>query len=156
MRRPAQVNQGNDTAVDTTAFTKPRFSQLPFKATRKRPVPVTDTFFCVPRLSAHESFRCTRAAEVLIALSSVSFYFTCLSLPADVLWGLFVTHSFLRHGPWGKNEYVTNEPQRTSVGKLHLSWLLVDGKTFLAPSCLALDQTKPIFQAENIEEEGWR
>ena len=64
VRLPAQVNQGNDTAVDTTAFTKPRFSQLPFKATRTRPVPVTDTFFCVPRLSAHESFRCTRA-EIL-------------------------------------------------------------------------------------------
>ena len=153
---PAQVNQGNDTAVDTTAFTKPRFSQLPFKATRKRPVPVTDTFFCVPRLSAHESFRCRRAVEALIALSSVSFYFTCLSLAADVLWGLFVTHSFLPHGPWGKNEYMTNESQRTSSGWLHLSWLLVDGKTFLAPSCLTLDQTKPIFQAENIEEEGWR
>ena len=135
---------------------RPRFSQLPFKATCKRPVPVTDTFFCVPRLLAHESFRCTSAAEVLIALSSVTFYCTCLSLPADVLWGLFVTHSFLPHGPWGRNECATNEPQRTSAGRLHLSWLLVDGKTFLAPSCLTLDQTKPIFQAENIEEEGWR
>ena len=98
MRVPAQVNQGNDTTVDKAAFTKPRFSQLPFKATRKRPVPVTDTFFCVPRLLAHESFRCTSEAEVLIALSSVTFYCTCLSLPADVLWGLFVTHSFLPHG----------------------------------------------------------
>ena len=156
MRVPAQVNQGNDTTVDKAAFTKLRFSQLPFKATRKRPVPVTDTFFCVPRLLAHESFRCTSATEVLIALSSVTFYCTCLSLPADVLWGLFVTHSFLPHGPWGRNECVTNEPQRTSAGRLHLSWLLVDGKTFLAPSCLTLDQTKPIFQAENIEEEGWR
>ena len=29
------------------------------------------------------------------------------SLPADVLWGSFVTHSF-----------VTNEPQRTSAGRL--------------------------------------
>ena len=45
VRVPAQVNQGNDTTVDKAAFTKPRFSQLPFKATRKRPVPVTDTFF---------------------------------------------------------------------------------------------------------------
>ena len=70
VRVPAQVNQSNNTAVDTTAFTKPRFSQLPFKATRKRPVPVTDTFFCIPRLSAHESFRCTRALfEFLLHLS---------------------------------------------------------------------------------------
>ena len=34
------------------------------------------------------------------------------SLPADVLWGSFVTHS---------NECVTNEPQRTSAGRL-LAW----------------------------------
>ena len=34
-----------------------------------------------------------------------------LSLPADVLWGLFVTHSFLPHGE--RNEYVTNKPHRT-------------------------------------------
>ena len=40
------------------------------------------------------------------------------SLPADVLWGSFVTHSFLPHGPWGRNECVTNKPQRTSVGRL--------------------------------------
>ena len=32
------------------------------------------------------------------------------SLPADVLWGSFVTHSFLPHGPWGRNECVTSEP----------------------------------------------
>ena len=31
------------------------------------------------------------------------------SLPADVCWDSFVTHS---------NECVTNEPQRTSVGRL--------------------------------------
>ena len=31
------------------------------------------------------------------------------SLPADVRWGSFVTHSFLPHGPWGRNERVTNE-----------------------------------------------
>ena len=86
----------------------------------------------------------------------LSFYCTCLSLPADVLWGSFVTHSFLPHGPWGRNECVTNESQRKSAGRLHLSRLLVNGKTFLAPSCLTHDQRKPIFQAENIEEEGWR
>ena len=51
---------------------------------------------------------------------------------------------------------MTNEPQRTYAGKLHLSWLLVNGKTFLAPSCLTRDQRKPIFQEENVEEEGWR
>ena len=32
------------------------------------------------------------------------------SLPADVLWGSFVTHSF--------HECVTNEPQRTSAARL--------------------------------------
>ena len=42
------------------------------------------------------------------------------SLPADVLWGSFVTHSFLPHGPWGRGtvgeiECVTNEPIRTSA-----------------------------------------
>ena len=42
------------------------------------------------------------------------------SLPADVLWGSFVTHSFL---PWGRNECVTNEPQRTSAGRLIWAWL---------------------------------
>ena len=40
------------------------------------------------------------------------------SLPADVRWGSFVTHSILPHGPWGRNECVTNEPQRTSAGRL--------------------------------------
>ena len=37
------------------------------------------------------------------------------SLPADVLRGAFVAHSFLPHG---KNECVTNEPQMTSAGRL--------------------------------------
>ena len=37
----------------------------------------------------------------------------CCSLPADVLWGSFVKHSFL-------HEWVTNEPQRTSAGRLGL------------------------------------
>ena len=36
------------------------------------------------------------------------------SLSADVLWGSFVTHSFF----WGRNECVTNEPQRKSAGRL--------------------------------------
>ena len=37
----------------------------------------------------------------------------CCSLPADVLWGSFVKHSFL-------HEWVTNEPQRMSAGRLGL------------------------------------
>ena len=46
------------------------------------------------------------------------------SLPADVLWDSFVTYSFppadpfLHFSPLGRNEYVTNEPQRTSAGRL--------------------------------------
>ena len=41
------------------------------------------------------------------------------SLPADVLWSSFVTHSFLPNGrPWGRNECVTNKAQRTSAGRL--------------------------------------
>ena len=38
-----------------------------------------------------------------------------LSLPADVLWGSWVR-------PWGRNECVTNEPQRTSAGRLGDAW----------------------------------
>ena len=37
------------------------------------------------------------------------------SLPADVLRGSFVAHSFLPHG---KNECVMNEPQMMSAGRL--------------------------------------
>ena len=41
------------------------------------------------------------------------------SLPADVLWSSFFTHSFLPNGrPWGRNECVTNKAQRTSAGRL--------------------------------------
>ena len=36
-------------------------------------------------------------------------------LPADVLWGLFVTHSFL---PNGHSFLPTNKPHRTSAGRL--------------------------------------
>ena len=35
-----------------------------------------------------------------------------ISLPADVLWG----------------ECVTNEPQRTSAGRLNVDWLIIDGQ----------------------------
>ena len=46
---------------------------------------------------------------------------TLASLPADVLWGSFVTQSFLPlSAPWGKNEYVTDEPQRTSAERLYI------------------------------------
>ena len=46
---------------------------------------------------------------------------TLASLPADVLWGSFVTHSFLPlSAPWGRNEYVTDEPQRTSAERLYI------------------------------------
>ena len=38
-----------------------------------------------------------------------------LSLPADVLWGLCVRL-------WGRIECVTNEPQRTSAGRLGDAW----------------------------------
>ena len=39
---------------------------------------------------------------------------TIRSLPTDVPWGLFVTHSFL----WGRNECVTDKPRRTSARRL--------------------------------------
>ena len=49
------------------------------------------------------------------------------SLPADVLWALFVTHSFLPHGrPLRRNECVTNELQRTSAGRLGLGTPVVE------------------------------
>ena len=45
------------------------------------------------------------------------------SLSADVLWGSSVTYSFLPHGAErGRNECVTNEPQRTSAGRLANVW----------------------------------
>ena len=59
------------------------------------------------------------------------------SLPADVLWGSFVTHSFLPHG--GRNECVTNEPQRTSAGRLVQSWLKL---YFLKEICIAFNFSK--------------
>ena len=51
-------------------------------------------------------------------------------LPADVLWGSFVTHSFLPHGPWGRNECVTNEPQRTSAGRVIVVVMLYHSASF--------------------------
>ena len=46
-------------------------------------------------------------------LSPFAHFLASSNLPTDVLWGsVFVTYS------WGRNEYVTNGPQRTSAGKL--------------------------------------
>ena len=44
------------------------------------------------------------------------------SLPADVRWGSVVTHSFI--SPWGRNECMTTEPQRTSAGRLRARLIL--------------------------------
>ena len=51
------------------------------------------------------------------AKNLVDNYRAKISLPADVLWGSFVTHSFLMN-VFISNECVTNEPQRTSAGRL--------------------------------------
>ena len=69
----------------------------------------------ISRAIFNSIFSCSCSRNYLILTSN--------SLPADVLWGSFVTHSFsptvpLPHGPWGRNECVTNEPQRTSAGAL--------------------------------------
>ena len=69
----------------------------------------------ISRAIFNSIFYCSYSRNYLILTSN--------SLPADVLWGSFVTHSFsptvpLPHGPWGRNECVTNEPQRTSAGRL--------------------------------------
>ena len=40
----------------------------------------------------------------------LAHHHTNVSLPAEVLWSSFVTHSFLTPGPW-RNECVTNEPK---------------------------------------------
>ena len=44
-----------------------------------------------------------------------------LSLPADVLWGSFVMHSFLL-----RNECVMNDPERTSAGRLEAAVIIGD------------------------------
>ena len=69
----------------------------------------------ISRAIFNSIFSCSYSRNYLILTSN--------SLPADVLWGSFVTHSFsptvpLPHGPWRRNECVTNEPQRTSAGAL--------------------------------------
>ena len=57
-------------------------------------------------------------------------YVAAASLPADILWRSFVTHSFLPHGrrPLGRNECVTNEPQRTSCGEAMAAAGIGEGK----------------------------
>ena len=143
----------------TRRSTRPS-SQNPVFLNSHSKQPVSGHFQLQTPFLASRGYRLTKASDAHARKKSLSPYLsfccTCLSLPADGLWGSFVTHSSLPHGPWSRNECVTNEPQRTSAGRLLLSWLLVNGKTFPVPSCLKLDQRKPIFQAENIEEEGWR
>ena len=58
-----------------------------------------------------------RAGFLLISQAEKELITSSNSLPPDVLWGSFVTHSFLPHG---RNECVTNEPQRMSAGRLQL------------------------------------
>ena len=53
---------------------------------------------------------------VFVAVQKLSIDSLRDSLPVDVLRGSFVTHSFLPDG--GRNDCVTNEPQRTSAGRL--------------------------------------
>ena len=65
----------------------------------------SDYFRSIPKFILESPGCCT----------NLSMHVIC-SLPADVLWGSFVTHSFLPHG--GTNECVTNKPQRTSAGSL--------------------------------------
>ena len=55
---------------------------------------------------------------------------------------------------WMLDERTPKDVCRVAISVLALG--SVNGKTFLAPSCLTRDQRKPIFQAGNIEEEGWR
>ena len=66
----------------------------------------------------------TPATQVnIFAVTTGKGFSHAVSLPADVPWGSFVTHSFLPHG-WGRNECVTNEPQRTSAGRLRRGLIL--------------------------------
>ena len=69
----------------------------------------------ISRAIFNSIFYCCYSRNYLILTSN--------SLPADLLMGSFVTHSIfptvpLPQGPWGRNECVTNEPQRTSAGAL--------------------------------------
>ena len=84
------------------------------------------------------------------------------SLPAVVLWSSFVTHSFLP--PWGRNECVTNESERTSARRLllHLFWLefciqtswVVEGWV-ACYSCTDCGMQRLKKNLCGLEEEGW-
>ena len=84
------------------------------------------------------------------------------SLPAVVLWSSFVTHSFLP--PWGRNECVTNEPERTSAWRLllHLFWLefciqtswVVEGWV-ACYSCTGCGMQRLKKNLYGLDEEGW-
>ena len=76
-------------------------------------IPQAAKICCIPESLTFDGNPCRKIHSKTVTVSFI------LSLPADVLWGSFVTHSFLLHGrPWGRNECVTNEPQRTSAGRL--------------------------------------
>ena len=57
-----------------------------------------------------------RSKACVLKSNHLNIQVVCIqhSPPADVLWGSFVTHSFV-----GEKWCVTNEPQRTSAGRLH-------------------------------------
>ena len=69
-----------------------------------------------------------------------------ISLPADVLWGSFVTRSFLPHEPWGRNECVTNEPQsrwaRTTITWDHAQFERFSFVSPCPPECYLQSETK--------------
>ena len=53
-----------------------------------------------------------------IVIAIFSFVTFSVSLPTDVLGDSL---SRIHFSPWGRNESVTNEPQRTSAGRLIFS-----------------------------------
>ena len=59
-------------------------------------------------------FRYFRSHESESSCNASYCELTICSLPADVPWRLFVTHSFL----WGRTECVTNESRRTYAWRL--------------------------------------
>ena len=89
----------NNTIGPVRRGTPPRSSPLPYSRTS-----TNGHFFLPPRWPL-------RRGSTTVVPSP--------SLPADVLQGSFVTHSFLPKGrPWGRNECVTSELERTSAGRL--------------------------------------
>ena len=84
----------------------PRSNPLPYSRTSTNGhFSTTDAFFCLQ--GGHWGEVQPQASQAL-ASPQTSFN-----------WASFVTHSFLPKGlPWGRNECVTNELQRTSAGRL--------------------------------------